>query len=395
MSPKHLRFALSLIAFALVLTPVQTPFDGAPPVSMVSVRAAKEIALDPAGCVAPPPGMVAWWPGDGDAQDIQGGNHGTLQDGATYAAGQVSQAFSFDGAYAHVVAPNSAALQITDAITIDAWINPSSVSQDQGAGVVAKGSFRRGAYAIDIINPGTLRFFFYDEGFDNPAFQVLMVGWLTPAKVNTWSHIAATYDSASGVLNLYDNGTLVASSTAPVGTRIGVNDHELSIGSRQSGGGGGGAGPYDLSFAGLVDEVEIFNRALTPTEIAAIYNAGGAGKCKADPNGDGDGDGVPDSSDNCPSTPNPDQANNDNDAQGDACDADDDNDGIPDACDVDANPGAADIDRDGIVDGSGCDTQIGPPRDKEQCKHGAWMSFNFPRTFKNQGDCIQFVNTGK
>jgi hypothetical protein len=38
---------------------------------------------------------------------------------------------------------------------------------------------------------------------------------------------------------------------------------------------------------------------------------------------------------------------------------------------------------------------FGPPTDKEQCKNGGWRDFNQPREFKNQGDCIQFVNTGK
>jgi len=40
-------------------------------------------------------------------------------------------------------------------------------------------------------------------------------------------------------------------------------------------------------------------------------------------------------------------------------------------------------------------TLVGPPTDKNQCKDGGWMTFNYPRAFKNQGDCIQFVNTGK
>jgi len=39
--------------------------------------------------------------------------------------------------------------------------------------------------------------------------------------------------------------------------------------------------------------------------------------------------------------------------------------------------------------------QIGPPTNKDQCKNGGWQTFNTPRTFKNQGDCIQYVNTGK
>ena len=48
-------------------------------------------------CTPPPPGMVAWWPGEGNANDIRGGNNGTPQGGVTFPAGEVGQAFSFDG----------------------------------------------------------------------------------------------------------------------------------------------------------------------------------------------------------------------------------------------------------------------------------------------------------
>jgi len=52
------------------------------------------------------------------------------------------------------------------------------------------------------------------------------------------------------------------------------------------------------------------------------------------------------------------------------------------------------FDRFGTVSQPGCGG-VGPPTTKDQCKKDGWKTFNVPRTFKNQGDCIQFVNTGK
>src|SRR5207247_1968842 len=88
--------------------------------------------------------------------------------------------------------------------------------------------------------------------------------------LNTWTHVAMTFDSAIGQYVLYVNGAPVAStlSAGPIFT----TSHNVQIGREDS--------YIGRLFDGLVDEVEIFSRALTPSEIQAIFNAGSAGKCK-------------------------------------------------------------------------------------------------------------------
>src|SRR5258708_6766750 len=66
-------------------------------------------------CVSVPSGLVGWWPGEGNTDDIQAGDNGTLQGGATFAPGEVGQAFSLNGTNAYVQAPDSSALDPTTA----------------------------------------------------------------------------------------------------------------------------------------------------------------------------------------------------------------------------------------------------------------------------------------
>ncbi|HVG39473.1 MAG TPA: thrombospondin type 3 repeat-containing protein, partial [Pyrinomonadaceae bacterium] len=103
---------------------------------------------------------------------------------------------------------------------------------------------------------------------------------------------------------------------------------------------------------------------------------------------DTDNDGVIDRNDNCPTVPNPSQADLDNDGQGDACDADDDGDGVND--NVDACPGTP---TGTVVNAFGCPVAV----NKDQCKNDGGKTLRRANntTFKNQGDCVSYTNNGK
>lgn len=199
-------------------------------------------------CVTPPPGLVSWWPGDGNADDIIGGNHGTLN-GATFAAGMVGQAFSFDGVDDYVDLPE---MILSGPFTIEMWWSTQSDSRHT---LIGWGSHPDRDY-LQFRN--NIR---YKYRFGNQETRVL----LDYVSDGTFYHVALTRD-IDNVVRLYHNGNLqdiISNNAADFRiSNIGRNDDDWNI------------------MNGLIDEVGIYNRALSASEIWDIYNAGSAGKCK-------------------------------------------------------------------------------------------------------------------
>ena len=222
--------------------------------------------------IPPPEGMVSWWPGDGNAEDIVDGNDGSLQGGAGFAAGLVDQAFSMDGADDYVLVPDSASLDLTDQFTLDAWINPSGLhSAGPTSGpLISKigGAGGNNGYQLGIRGNNAEMFCEFNAAGEPWPTNALIVTLPSAIPMGQWSHVACVYDNAD--LKIYVDGVLVG--TQAIGAKSVVNSaSNVRIGSNDN---------NDHFFHGVIDEVEIFNRALTADEIRAIYNAGSAGKVK-------------------------------------------------------------------------------------------------------------------
>ena len=182
--------------------------------------------------------------------DVSGnGNNGTLQGGASWTtSGKYGNAISFNGTSAYVNVPSSSSLQLRSGMTLEAWVNPSRLT----------GIWR------DVIYKGNDNYYLEADStsakpatggtFSSPIFGT---GALT---TNTWTHLASTYDGAT--LRLYVNSAQV-SSQLPSGP-MATSTNPLQI---------GGDGIYGQYFQGTIDEVRVYNRALSASEIQRDMNA--------------------------------------------------------------------------------------------------------------------------
>jgi hypothetical protein len=228
-------------------------------------------------CVQPPNNLVSWWPLDGNANDIQDNNPATLFGNPSFTAGEVDQALQFDGVDDHAKVPTSANLNVStgSGLTIDTWIKPSDVSVKRplvewNNSVGGIGAHFWIAVGLAGGGPGSL----YANLPETPSECCSKVISSAPGilTANTLQHVAVTYDKTTGLARLYRNGVVVAQQNLGIFTPH--TSFDLFFGLRPSGSSAG------TRYVGTMDEIEIFNRALTQNEIQAIYNAGSAGKCK-------------------------------------------------------------------------------------------------------------------
>ncbi|TET20575.1 hypothetical protein E3J74_02425 [Candidatus Bathyarchaeota archaeon] len=222
-----------------------------------------------AGCVEPPPGLVGWWPGDGNASDIIDANHGTLVNGATFAAGKVGQAFSFDGVDDYVEIPYDPSFNLLS-FTLEAWVK--FTQNDAYARIICRPSDGNptDGYSFFTLSNNRGKIGGGVQGEGQPYSVSVSASPSTFADDN-WHMASFVRDVEANEISIYVDGGLYGSYPDSSPGDMEHNYQGIIIGSTD--------GSTDF-FKGLIDEVGIYNRALSASEIQAIYNAGSAGKCK-------------------------------------------------------------------------------------------------------------------
>jgi hypothetical protein len=225
-------------------------------------------------CIAPPANQITWLKGEGNANDTLGANPGTLLGNPTFAIGKVGQAFQFNGSTGYVSLGNPASLRLTSAITLEAWINPSAgpstgtliaIVTKWGQDASNNGASDSYGMWLERAASGGIDLFVALHQTNNAEPHAN--GGSIP--LNTWTHVAMTFDSSTGALTLYVNGQAVGTVTS-AGSIL-PTSRNVFVGREDS--------YLPRAFSGLVDEVGIYSRALSPIEIQRIYAAGGSGKC--------------------------------------------------------------------------------------------------------------------
>jgi len=216
--------------------------------------------------------------------DIVSGNNGTLQGSATYAPGEVGQGFEFDGGNnSYLLVPYSNSLAPgTGSFTIECWINPGKstgyIWQQYALGSLGSGGQDDIELSIGTSLSGnetnTPTF-----GLRDSSGSLQNIYASNQLSDGQFHHLAAGRDVEGQTVFLYVDGVPYTQALTAAGSLF-FDGHTapLMIGDAywccgQS------IGSYESPFAGVIDEISYYNRALSSNEIAAIYYAGSGGKC--------------------------------------------------------------------------------------------------------------------
>ena len=224
--------------------------------------------------------LVAWWPLDEDASDASGNGfdgitQGIISFGETGANEVTGAAGLFDGS-SHIDVPWNPQLNTND-FSVTLWVNPAAAGGSYRSPITNRddvapgGAFRHGWIIYN--NPNGQWSFWNGGGRGSDgAWNGMNVG---PVEINTWQHLAITYDSESNTKVFYIDGSEVGTSNpvafspnnSEIDDGLTHEDEDLHIG-------GGGDSGASFRWSGLIDDVGLFRTSLSAEDIQSIMSSG-------------------------------------------------------------------------------------------------------------------------
>ncbi len=207
-------------------------------------------------------GLVGYWKfdegsGTTTADNSGNGNNGVLIGSPSWTTGKSGYALTFNGAN-YVDCGNAASLHV-QSYTLSAWIRPSAINDSEHR-IISNGGFGNTNGAVDFVIAANGRLVVLNQAENGQDECWSQSGSLLA--VGTWSFVAATYDAATKDVKLYLNGTEVSTTINTLRVPNPNPSYNLHIGTM--------GGPLTTYFRGSIDEVRVYNRALTSAEISQL-----------------------------------------------------------------------------------------------------------------------------
>ena len=228
--------------------------------------------------------IIGYW--TMDSVDISGttifdksgnNNWGIIHGNPGIVPGKIHEALSFDGVDDYVLVPHSSELNITNKITISAWIKPDALPTSGGTYTIVQKGY--------VNPPGTEPYVLRldnDAGIQQVHFGTydgsteIQIEWNHDYSTDTWYHVVVRFDGST--YKIFSNGIEKASLSDP--TTFSTSTEPLTIGASTF-------PSIDRLFNGTIDEVRIYNYALSPEEVSELYLSGVDTTLRGDIDGDG------------------------------------------------------------------------------------------------------------
>lgn len=221
-------------------------------------------------CVESPTSLIGWWPGDGSGAEVSANLDATLVNNVDYAPGFVDDAFSLNGLSGaqdgRVVMPRLAADGLAD-LTVEFWVNTTDTVGALFSG--ANGNSPGGNELL--LFQGTAGLVVWVKQKSSPSIPTFISD-------GAWHHVAFAREGNMG--RLYVDSMLIDTREYPEGP-LDIGPRGLMIGQEQDC--LAGCFQTEQALDGRVDEVAVYGRALSDSEIRMVFDAGSAGKCKPAP----------------------------------------------------------------------------------------------------------------